>query len=139
MAHLTGARPRRATPSDALTAEATELLQQLIRNACVNDGRRESGGEQGNAETIAACLAGAGMELERYACVPGRDSLVVRIEGSDPAAPTLCLMDHTDVAPPTRSTGARHPSAASSSRAKSRGAAVVAACNDRLPPRGHGA
>lgn len=84
-------------PSDALTAEATELLQQLIRNACVNDGRRESGGEQGNAETIAACLAGAGMELERYACVPGRDSLVVRIEGSDPAAPTLCLVGHTDV------------------------------------------
>lgn len=85
--------------SDALTAEATELLQQLIRNACVNDGRPESGGEQRNAETIAAYLSGAGFELERYASVPGRDSLVARIEGSDPGAPTLCLMGHTDVVP----------------------------------------
>jgi len=32
---------------------------------------------------------------------PGRASLVARIEGSDAAAPTLCLMGHTDVVPVT--------------------------------------
>ena len=30
---------------------------------------------------------------------PGRRSMVARIEGSDPEAPTLCLMGHTDVVP----------------------------------------
>ena len=30
---------------------------------------------------------------------PGRTSIVARIEGSDPSAPALCLMGHTDVVP----------------------------------------
>jgi hypothetical protein len=34
------------------TAEVTELLQLLIRNACVNDGRPESGGEARNADLL---------------------------------------------------------------------------------------
>jgi acetylornithine deacetylase/succinyl-diaminopimelate desuccinylase-like protein len=81
------------------TAEVTELLQLLIRNACVNDGRPESGGEARNAELLHSYLAGAGLELERYESVPGRANLVTRIEGSDPDAPTLLLMGHTDVVP----------------------------------------
>ena len=31
--------------TDVATGEATELLQQLIRNRCVNDGTPESGNE----------------------------------------------------------------------------------------------
>jgi acetylornithine deacetylase/succinyl-diaminopimelate desuccinylase-like protein len=81
------------------TAEVTELLQLLIRNACVNDGRPESGGEARNAELLHSFLAGAGLELERYESAPGRANLVTRIEGSDPDAPTLLLMGHTDVVP----------------------------------------
>ena len=37
--------------------------------------------------------------MERYEPQPGRTSLVARIEGSDPTAPSLLLMGHTDVVP----------------------------------------
>jgi acetylornithine deacetylase/succinyl-diaminopimelate desuccinylase-like protein len=84
---------------DALTGEVTELLQQLIRNECVNDGTRESGHESRNADTLAAYLQVPGVEMERFEPVPGRASLVARIEGSDPGAPSLLLMGHTDVVP----------------------------------------
>ena len=41
----------------------------------------------------------SGLDLERYEARPGRESLVARIEGRDPNAPTLLLMGHTDVVP----------------------------------------
>jgi len=81
------------------TAEVTDLLQQLIRNGCVNDGRPESGWEVRSASLLESYLDGAGLDLERYESAPGRDNLVTRIEGSDPAAPTLLLLGHTDVVP----------------------------------------
>ena len=37
--------------------------------------------------------------IERFEPTPGRVSIVGRIEGSDPGAPSLCLMGHTDVVP----------------------------------------
>jgi acetylornithine deacetylase/succinyl-diaminopimelate desuccinylase-like protein len=37
--------------------------------------------------------------VARYENHPGRTSIVARIEGTDPSAPTLCLMGHTDVVP----------------------------------------
>ena len=40
-----------------------------------------------------------GVEIERYEPTPGRTSLVARIPGTDPTAPSLCLMGHTDVVP----------------------------------------
>jgi acetylornithine deacetylase/succinyl-diaminopimelate desuccinylase-like protein len=81
------------------TAEVTELLQLLIRNACVNDGTPSSGGESRNAELLQSYLEGSGLELERYESGPGRANLVTRIQGSDPAAPSLLLLGHTDVVP----------------------------------------
>ena len=83
------------------TGEVTELLQELIRNACVNDGATESGQEVRSADALASYLEGSGLDLERYEAAPGRVNLVSRIEGSDPAAPTLLLMGHTDVVPAT--------------------------------------
>ncbi len=83
----------------ALLGETTELLQAMIRNACVNDGTPESGGEVRNADTLQHFLEGAGLDVERYESMPGRGSIVARIEGSDPDAPSLCLMGHTDVVP----------------------------------------
>ena len=80
-------------------AESAELLQQLIRNACVNDGQVSSGDEMRSVETIASYLGTTGLDLERYEPQPGRSSLVARIEGSDPEAPSLLLMGHTDVVP----------------------------------------
>ena len=83
------------------SAEVTDLLQHLIRNACVNDGTRDSGGEARSADLLAGYFDGAGLDIGRYEPAPGRASLVARLEGSDPAAPTLVLMGHTDVVPVT--------------------------------------
>ena len=84
-----------------LVDTTTELLQQLIRNACVNDGTKESGHELRSVDTLQGFLEGSGLDVERYEPAPGRGSLVARIEGSDPTAPSLCLMGHTDVVPVT--------------------------------------
>ena len=81
------------------TAEVTDLLQHLIRNACVNDGTQDSGGEVRSVDLLATYLEGSGAYLERFEPRPGRGSLVARIEGSDPHAPSLLLMGHTDVVP----------------------------------------
>ena len=82
-----------------LVDEVTDLLQQLIRNACVNDGRPESGGERRSVDLLEAYLESSGADLQRYESAPGRASLVARLEGSDPGAPSLLLMGHTDVVP----------------------------------------
>lgn len=83
----------------AIVDEVTDLLQQLIRNGCVNDGTPGSGGEVRNADLLASYLEGSGADLERYESSPGRDNLVARIEGRDRNAPSLLLMGHTDVVP----------------------------------------
>src|SRR6266542_2805927 len=82
-----------------ITSEVTNLLQQLIRNGCVNDGTPESGGEVRSVDLLSAYLGDAGSEQERFEPVPGRASMVARIEGTDPDAPSLLLMGHTDVVP----------------------------------------
>ncbi|HEX7213003.1 MAG TPA: peptidase M20 family protein, partial [Methylomirabilota bacterium] len=78
--------------SDALTGQTVELLQQMIRNRCVNDGTVMSGQERRNSDTLRSYLEGSGLDIEVYepAHAPGRASLVARIEGRDPKAPTLC-------------------------------------------------
>jgi acetylornithine deacetylase/succinyl-diaminopimelate desuccinylase-like protein len=83
------------------TAEVTDVLQTLIRNACVNDGTAESGGEARSVDFLQGYLEGSGLDIETYEPTPGRTSLVARMEGSDPSAPTLLLMGHTDVVPVT--------------------------------------
>jgi len=88
-----------AVRTDDPTADAVELLQDLIRNQCVNDGTVESGGEARSVDLLNGYLAGSGLDVERYEPQPGRASLVARIEGSDPDAPSLLLMGHTDVVP----------------------------------------
>ncbi len=93
----------------ALTAETVELLQTMIQNACVNDGTRESGEETRNADTLQHFLEGAGLDVQRFEAVEGRASVVARIEGSDPDAPSLCLMGHTDVVPVSPDGWSRDP------------------------------
>ena len=82
-----------------LTGETVELLQTLIRNQCVNEGTAESGFETRNADVLQTYVEGAGVDIERWEPTPGRASFVARIPGTDPAAPSLCLMGHTDVVP----------------------------------------
>ena len=60
--------------ADDPTGEVTELLQQLIRNGCVNDGTAGSGQEVRNADLLTNYLEGQGLELERFEPVPGRTS-----------------------------------------------------------------
>ncbi|MEQ8439926.1 MAG: M20/M25/M40 family metallo-hydrolase [Ilumatobacter fluminis] len=93
----------------ALTAETVELLQTMIQNACVNDGTRESGEETRNADTLQHFMEGAGLDVQRFEAVEGRASIVARIEGSDPDAPSLCLMGHTDVVPVSPDGWSRDP------------------------------
>ena len=84
---------------DRLTNETVELLQALIRNQCVNDGSPESGHEDRSARLLRDELEGTGVDMQTFETLPGRTSLVCRWPGTDPGAPTLCLMGHTDVVP----------------------------------------
>lgn len=88
-----------STEIDRLTNETVELLQALIRNQCVNDGTPESGHEDRSARLLRDELEGTGVDLQTYEPTPGRTSLVARWPGTDPSAPALCLMGHTDVVP----------------------------------------
>jgi acetylornithine deacetylase/succinyl-diaminopimelate desuccinylase-like protein len=83
----------------APTSDVVALTQQLIRNACVNDGQPDSGEETRNADVIRTYVEGGGLEVEQFESRADPSSLVVRIEGTDPDAPSLCLMGHTDVVP----------------------------------------
>jgi acetylornithine deacetylase/succinyl-diaminopimelate desuccinylase-like protein len=91
------------------TGEATELLQQLIRNRCVNDGTPASGNETRSVETLSSYLSGAGAEIRVFEPSPGRGNLVLRVEGRERDEPTLCLMGHTDVVPADPEGWARDP------------------------------
>jgi len=83
----------------ARTNQTIELLQAMIRNQCVNQGTEESGQEIRNAELLASYLEGVGLDAEMYHAAPGRSTLAVKIPGTDPGAPSLCLNGHTDVVP----------------------------------------
>ena len=91
------------------TAQTVELLQQLIRNECVNEGTEASGQEIRNADTLGDYLDGVGLDIETFDAAPGRRTLAAKIEGHDPDAPSLCLNGHTDVVPVTRAGWERDP------------------------------
>lgn len=73
-----------------------ELLQRLIRNACVNDGTVGSGHEFKSVATLQEFF---GVEGTVFETAPGRQSLVYRVEGSVADAPSLALAPHLDVVP----------------------------------------
>ena len=72
------------------------LLQELIRNRCVNDGTRESGNEARSVGTLAEFLGEPGTVVEPE---PGRQSVVYRVPGLDREAPSLLMLPHLDVVP----------------------------------------
>jgi len=88
-----------STSIETLTNETVELLQQLIKNQCVNEGTPESGHEDNNAILLRDELEGLDVDFEMIEILPGRSSLVARYSGTDADAPDLCLMGHTDVVP----------------------------------------
>ena len=97
------------TTIDELTNETVELLQAMIRNECVNDGTATSGHETRSVDVLQSFLESSGIAMQRYEPTPGRSSLVARIEGSDPTAPSVCLMGHTDVVPVNAELWSRDP------------------------------
>ena len=98
-----------ALNSEDATGEVTEILRQLIRAECVNDGTRESGHESRAVDVLEDTLGASGLDVTRFTAVDGRANLVARIEGSDPSAPTLLLMGHTDVVPANAERWQRDP------------------------------
>lgn len=92
-----------------MSDESVHLLQQLIKAKCVNDGTTESGQEVHAADILEGYLGSTGLDIERFEPQPGRTSLVARIEGSDPDAPSLLLMGHTDVVPVNEDGWSRDP------------------------------
>jgi len=86
---------------DDPNGEVTEVLRDMIRNACVNDGSAESGHEERNTDVLRGLLDRPGIDLETYEPLPGRASVVARIEGRHrhDGAPSLVLLGHTDVVP----------------------------------------
>lgn len=92
-------------------AEEVELVQALIRNACVNDGSNDPH-EVRNADVVQSVLEAGGVEVTAVDAAPGRRSLVARWPGTDPTAPTLMLHGHTDVVPADAARWDRDPYAA---------------------------
>ncbi len=92
-----------------MSDEAIDLLRELIQNACVNDGTPESGHEYRSVATLRKFF---GVEGEVFEKVEGRQSLVYRVEGSDPEAPSLGLSPHIDVVPVEESGWTQDPFAA---------------------------
>jgi len=89
--------------------EVVDLIQRMIRNECVNDGSVESGHERRSVDLLRSELDGSGVDFEVYEPTPGRASLVGRIEGSEPGAPSMCWLGHTDVVPANPDTWSRDP------------------------------
>ncbi len=79
--------------------ETVELLSLLIRNECVNLNTPESGHEHRSVSVLKSFFDSSGIDVQTYESAPGRESLVARIAGTDPTAPSLALMGHLDVVP----------------------------------------
>ena len=92
-----------------MSHDAVALLQTLIRNQCVNDGTPESGLEVRSVGTVVDYL---GVEGEVFEPAPGRQSVVYRMSGTNPDAPSLALVPHLDVVPVDRAGWSVDPFAA---------------------------
>jgi acetylornithine deacetylase/succinyl-diaminopimelate desuccinylase-like protein len=81
----------------ALDGEVLEVARALIRLDTTN--RSTSGTETLAAGYLLDYLSGNGVEAELVAREPSRANLVARIPGTDPNAPSLAFVGHTDVVP----------------------------------------
>lgn len=76
------------------------LLQELVRNACVNDLTPDSGQEVRNADSLERFFAGVpNVTMSRLEPRAGRTSIIVKVPGTDADAEPLTLLGHTDVVP----------------------------------------
>jgi acetylornithine deacetylase/succinyl-diaminopimelate desuccinylase-like protein len=92
-----------------MSHDAVDLLQALIHNQCVNDGTPDSGFEVRSVDSLVQYLGVEGQIVEP---MPGRQSVVYRVQGTDPEAPSLALVPHLDVVPVDRAGWSVDPFAA---------------------------
>jgi acetylornithine deacetylase/succinyl-diaminopimelate desuccinylase-like protein len=69
------------------------LLQTLIRNECVNNGSASSGHEERSVRTLTEFFGVEGIVVEPS---EGRQSLVYRIQGTDPTFSEMSSLFHGD-------------------------------------------
>lgn len=65
----------------------------------MNTGAPDSGGEMRSVAVLEQYFANTGLEYEVIEPGPGRGSLVMRLKGTDPSAPSVALVGHLDVVP----------------------------------------
>src|SRR5699024_2167523 len=78
--------------------EVVGICQDLIRIDSTNYGDG-SGNERAAAERVMELLTEVGWQPEIFESAPGRATVVLRIEGTEPDRPALVLHGHTDVVP----------------------------------------
>ena len=95
----TDASPATTSATPAATDEVVEICRRLIRIDTSNYGDGSGPGERAAAEYVCELLTEVGWEPELIESEPGRASVVLRIEGTDPSRPALVVHGHTDVVP----------------------------------------
>lgn len=85
----------------AMIAEAVEITADLIRIDSTNTGNLDTigDGETKVCHRIAEYLSEVGIDSELVESVPGRGSLVARVEGQNPDEGALVVHGHVDVVP----------------------------------------
>ncbi len=85
---------------DGPETEVVQLCQRLIRVDSTNFGDGTGPGEREAAELVESLLLEVGLRPTMLESAPGRTSLAVRIDGSDPSrTDALLLHGHLDVVP----------------------------------------
>ncbi|HUT80579.1 MAG TPA: M20/M25/M40 family metallo-hydrolase [Candidatus Bathyarchaeia archaeon] len=81
--------------NEAIFTETIELLQELIRNECVNP----PGSELKSIKTIESFLKRKGIDCEIFESAPNRGNLIARIKGTGTGSNLLFGPSHVDVVP----------------------------------------
>ena len=84
---------------DPVAAHAVAIAQRLIRIDSSNYGDGSGPGERTAAELVAELLTEVGFDPTIVESAERRTSVLLRIPGTDPAAPALVMHGHTDVVP----------------------------------------
>lgn len=84
---------------DPVAADAVAIAQRLIRIDSSNYGDGSGPGERAAAELVAELLTEVGFDPTIVESAERRTSVLLRIPGTDPAAPALVMHGHTDVVP----------------------------------------
>ncbi len=84
---------------DPVAADAVAIAQRLIRIDSSNYGDGSGPGERTAAELVAELLTEVGFDPTIVESAERRTSVLLRIPGTDPAAPALVVHGHTDVVP----------------------------------------